>query len=451
MDYQRLAGSDYLGRRWLIVAEVAAGSGQLVEFMRSNGATDFMLLAGTEGVGDQPDIPILLLDTHGDSIMQGIRAFERAVLDLPSDVRDAIDRFDPRGEAGVIFAGFGANDRIAGRPVYGAKRPEWLALEDKIAILDLWKKARIPTAESQVVKADLDMLTEAHARLDEGRRTVWVADNRTGWHGGGEYLRRVRTPDDLGATVDFMAANADLVRVMPFLEGLPCSIHAFVAADGIATFRPVEMLTMWQGIEPVYAGLATTWDPAPADRAEMRAAARAVAEVLAADVSYRGPFSLDGVLTKDGFRPTEVNLRLSAGLGVQLTGLEDVPLGALTRFVVEHPDEPIDIGELERRIVSHADDNRSTRGMFTSSTTLESDERTVSHRDGGLADDPDGLITLKAGPSTHGGVVFVFAQPGVVHAGTSFAPVIASCVPYVETWLDIDIGELEYAEDVRSG
>ena len=49
---------------------------------------------------------------------------------------------------------------------------------------------------------------------------------------------------------------------MPFLEGVPCSIHGLVLPDGTAVFRPVE-LAILRGPDRrfVYGGLGTTWDP----------------------------------------------------------------------------------------------------------------------------------------------------------------------------------------------
>jgi hypothetical protein len=106
------------------------------------------------------------------------------------------------------------------------------------------------------------------------------------------------------------------VRVLPFLEGVPCSIHGFVLPDGTAALRPVEiaMLRDEAGHRFVYSGLGTSWDPPAADREEMRDVVRRVGAHLQAVHGYRGGFGIDGVLTADGFRPTELNSRMSAGL-----------------------------------------------------------------------------------------------------------------------------------------
>ena len=61
------------------------------------------------------------------------------------------------------------------------------------------------------------------------------------------------------------------------------------------------------------AGWAAPGTRRPADREAMRGAARRVGAHLQREHGYRGAFGIDGVLTADGFRPTELNTRMSAG------------------------------------------------------------------------------------------------------------------------------------------
>ncbi len=144
---------------------------------------------------------------------------------------------------------------------------------------------------------------------------VWSGDARDGFNGGGNYVRWVPDDDARTAAYAFFAPRCDRVRVMPFLDGVPCSIHGFVLPDGTAALRPVEIAILRNVTERtfVYGGLGTTWDPPSADREEMRAIARRVGAHLQAAHGYRGAFGIDGVLTADGFRPTELNTRMSAG------------------------------------------------------------------------------------------------------------------------------------------
>jgi hypothetical protein len=144
---------------------------------------------------------------------------------------------------------------------------------------------------------------------------VWSGDARDGFNGGGNYVRWVRDRGDQRAARGFFALRCDRVRVLPFLDGVPCSIHGMVLPDGTVAFRPVE-IAMLRDVERrrfVYGGLGTSWDPPEADREAMRDAVRRVGAHLQRVHGYRGAFGIDGVLTADGFRPTELNTRMSAG------------------------------------------------------------------------------------------------------------------------------------------
>ena len=133
---------------------------------------------------------------------------------------------------------------------------------------------------------------------------------------------------------------------MPFLDGIATSIHGIVLPDGVVALRPVEMVTLRRGHELRYAGCATFWDPPDAIRErDARAPHGASANVLRDEVDFRGAFTLDGVATVDGFRPTELNPRFGAGLGVITRGLGDTPLHLVLDLVVAG----IRAGDLRRR------------------------------------------------------------------------------------------------------
>src|SRR5690606_41121857 len=127
-----------------------------------------------------------------------------------------------------------------------------------------------------------------------------------------------RTPSDFDQALAFCAARCNRIRVMPFLEGIPCSIHGRVLPTGTAVFRPLELMTLRRPEQArlVYAGANTFWDPPARAREQMRQVARVVAEGLARRVGFRGAFTVDGVLTEEGFLPTELNPRIGAGLNV---------------------------------------------------------------------------------------------------------------------------------------
>lgn len=361
MDFDQLErrlAAVYGGSPWVVVADAAAGATPNVFRLRDWGVDRILVLSAAEGVGPQPDAEVHLTGSHGATIMDGFRAFSRSL--ASETVAETIDRFDPNGEARILAPPFGAESGFGPRRPYGKRRPEWMALEDKMVIDAHFEAAGIVTAPHRIVSVDDAPATARALASDHG--TVWVADNREGWHGGGEYVRWVRSSEDERAALNWFRQHARRVRVMPFLDGLPCSIHGYVTAGGVAAFRPVEMLIARRSDSSSfrYLGMATTWDPEPSQRGSMREAARRMGEYLAGLVQYRGPFSIDGVMTSDGFRPTELNPRMSAGFGVQASTVPELHAGMLTRALIEG-DVDVDPQELEDAILRAADRNRSLR------------------------------------------------------------------------------------------
>ena len=122
---------------------------------------------------------------------------------------------------------------------------------------------------------------------------------------------------------------------MPFLEGIPCSIHGFNTGDGTAAFLPVEMIIFRHAERPefIYGRAANFWNPPDEVRDEMRRAARNMGALLDERVGYRGGFDIDGVATAEGFRPTELNPRLAVGHFIQAQAADLSP-GSLERLII---------------------------------------------------------------------------------------------------------------------
>ena len=145
---------------------------------------------------------------------------------------------------------------------------------------------------------------------------------------------------------------------MPFLEGIPCSIHGIVLPDGVAVLRPVEMVTLRRGSEFVYAGCATYWDPEPPIREQMRSIARqAGARLARREVDFRGTFTVDGVVTSDGFWPTELNPRFGAGIMTIARGT-GLPMVLVNDLIVGGHDIGRSAVELEADVLTHGDARR---------------------------------------------------------------------------------------------
>jgi hypothetical protein len=267
----------------------------------------------------------------------------------------------------------------------------------------------------------------------------------------------VRSDDDARVAAAFLAEVCDQVRVMPFLDGLPCSVHGFALEDGVAAIRPVEMVVL-RGSGPrafVYGGISTHWDPPDADRAQMRRLARSVAECLRKRHAYRGGFSVDGVMTADGFLPTELNSRFSGGLGAIAKGLPDLPLALVQAALVSGHDPGVTAAELEELLTSSADAHRWGGGgmLLASVTAAGTDTRSVvvaGDRVRLAADGEEGNGELMLGPSPAGGYLRFEPQPQAVPRGSSLAPMVASAYALADELWDTGIGSLQPARPVGS-
>ncbi len=431
------------GKKLILIAHPLAGTGPIVAALQDLGADHPFVLAAGVGTGDPPDpgdCDWHVLSVAGADMIAAVRSYEASLVNLPPEAQEAIDRYDPQGEALVWHAGFGRSlPSIGGRPAYALRRPEWIALEDKVAIDAVWDAAGVPRAPSLVVAADRTSLEAAACRFDQGLGTVWAGDAREGVNGGAVYVRWVRSPDDAESAASFLAARCDRARVMPFLEGIPCSIHGMVFPDRTIALRPCEIVTLRQS-QPSrlhYAGVATFWDPPDADRDDMRAAVVRTGETLRRMVGYRGAFGIDGVLTEDGFRPTELNSRY-AGHGVVAGGATGLPLGAVDAAAVAG--EPFDYrsADLEELIVEAADACR--RGSIHSVTHTVFTETTKRPT-------PDG--DLVSGPSNVGGFVRLSLDPERVPVGPSVAPLGVEAFALADRELGTTFGPFEPARAVR--
>ena len=433
-DYRNLVRPHVAGRKVIVTGGPLAALTPTIKLLRSLGAQRPFVLGFGEGTGELPDrakTDQLVLDLSAPDVVSELRAQDAAMADLPAHARAALDTYDPRREAvAIVGTPSYAQPDVAGRHNLGPRTPESLALEDKTIVDELWDAFGVTRPPTTVVSAEARALDDAAGRLDHGMGTVWSGDATEGFNGGGEFVRWVRAGDDGAAreAASFFAAHCRRVRVMPFLAGTPCSIHGMVFRDGVAVFRPVELVTLTRpgASRMVYAGTATFYDPPLEARAEMRSAARRVGEGLQARIGFRGAFTVDGVMTADGFLPTELNPRSGAGLTPLGAPLPRLPLHLLHLAAREDENLEARPAELERLVVAAADHSR--QGAAYTFTTVRFTE-SVTHRvvyDGNACriatDGEQEDATITVGPSNVGGFVRIAPDPARTPAGPSIVP-----------------------------
>ncbi|MEY3212881.1 MAG: hypothetical protein RIT28_3362 [Pseudomonadota bacterium] len=447
------------GRPFIVTADMLAATTGLALGLRALGVERVLCVGIARGTGVLPQEhgfeQILIDERLPLGFMEVIRAAERVLCAPPAEVQAQVDRFDPEHAAQVIAPFYMTGLPQLNRPVFGARPAAWRALEDKVVIDAVLSAAGVRVAPHRVVPVTREALRDAAEALDQGHGTVWAGDAREGFNGAAALTRWVRDAQDADEAFETLSKSCDSARVMPFLEGVPCSIHGWVLPDGVRVFRPCEMLVLRRPTPPVffYAQAATSWDPSPAGREEMREAARRAGTHLRDTLGYRGVFTLDGVMTRDGFFPTELNPRFGAALLVLGRALPELPLVLMHFASIEGL--PLDWhGEaLEELIVSVADTTRQL--SFTAMGSRPVSESCSFS----LVRDPTWRIATEAdahlpqslgvvGPGPTGGYARVGVNPAHYVVGPAGAPLVAEAIAVIDAHFELGIGPLTAAEDL---
>jgi hypothetical protein len=456
----RAAVTDRLGELWagrpvVFGPWVLAGATPYVPWFRGLGCP-VLVLATTRGAGPVPaegECEVVMVRPPATASMtEELRTHDRMVRHLPDEVRAVVDAFDPERCGTWYTSPFVTDEPIDGRPVTGGRPASFLALEDKTLADAIWDAAGVERVPYRLVELADGALDAASLELAGPLGTVWSGDARDGFNGGGNFVRWVRDADDRVQAVAFFRPRCDRVRVMPFLDGVPCSIHGFVLPDGTAALRPVEIVMLRDPAARAftYSGLGTTWDPPPGDRAAMRDAARRVGAHLHREHGYRGAFGIDGVLTADGFRPTELNTRMSAG-ATTVAEVDRRFFSFLQAALVAGVDTGLTAADVEE-LVAEMDAQRTGKVVCVAEgTTTGRDESYPVAWDGSAFSRSDvetgNVFSIGATPSG----LFAKVDPfTALEPGQRLAPVNAALVAYVDAAYGAGIGAVEPAPDVRA-
>ena len=449
----------YAGRPVLLGPGILAGFTPTAIRLHELGCRVLVVSTG-RGAGPVPDprtcevVETTALSTGRatESVTEELRAHDRLAHDLPAEVVAAVEAFDPERTGIWVTSPFVTTDQpILGRPVTGGRPAAFLALEDKLLAEEVWATTGVPTAPHRIVPVERGALAAATTELAGPLGAVWSGDTRDGFNGGGNFVRWIRDEADQAAAREFFGPRCDRVRVQPFLDGVPCSIHGIVLPDGTAAFRPVEIAILRSPADRrfVYGGLGTYWDPPQADRDQMRAVVRRVGAHLKQVHGYRGSFGVDGVLTADGFRPTELNSRMSAGAST-VAAVDPWFFTLLQNNLVAGRDTGVTVSDLES-LVPVMDAQRSGKAVAVAE----------GHRVGGDQSfhlSWDGRAFARSETETGNHFVaadtttgfFAKVDPCVaLAAGDRLAPVNLALLDFLDREFGVGFGPLEAAPDLR--
>jgi hypothetical protein len=451
----------FAGKKVIVAGDVIAGLIPRARMIRELGAeSTFMLATEGMGTGDAPteeDGHWFALDASpNENIVEAIHATQRLLGDLPQHAKEALDWYDPDHEAMVVGTFLHEQPSVAGRKSLAYRKPEWLALDDKTIIDSIWDQIGVRREPSEIVAVERSEVLAASKRLDKGDGVVLGSDSKEGINGGATGVRWFRGEADVDSVLEYYQKHCDQLRVMPFLDGIPCSIHGMVFSDYVAAFRPVEMVVLRKpdSSEFFYAGTASFYDPAAADREYTRDTAKRVGNALREMVNYRGLFTIDGVMTKDGFRPTELNPRSGAGVMPLLKGLPDLPLELIAQAVVSGSESDFKPKELEELVIKTADQQRGGGTWSAVPTSLPPiDKRPVELTDLGWQwsdDEAKNDGTVLVGPGVIGSFVRFTPNNSTIPKGKPFAPLARDFWRFIDENMSSNIGKLEPAKNVRS-
>jgi hypothetical protein len=453
------------GRKVIVAFEVLAGMTGLVQQLARWGARPPLLIADGRGAGSIPPPEaaevVMLSETRVASLTDQVRARMTPEDQLTAQVRDAVERYDPDGSGAWWVSPIGLNEPMLGRQVLGGRPRHQAALEDKLVVDELLAAVGWPGAPSRVARAAYDDLMQATSAVIDAtgvELVVWSGDNRDGLNGGADYVRWVRSIDQAHAAAAYFAERCDRVRVSAFLDGVPCSVHGLVLPDGVATFSPMELIILRdpEAGQFVYSGLGTTWQPGADDVAAMRDLTRRLGEHLRAAYDYRGAFCLDGVLTADGFRVTELNARFSGGL----SRLQRIAPEAFLELVQLNALIGRDVGrsahDIEHLVVEAMAENRFVDVIAVGPRRLPGDgaaEVAVCAGEVRLEEavgDELSIGTVFAGPHALGSFYRFMAMDGVVQVGDRGAPLAVLLQEFANERWDAGIPRGLIAPDVRA-
>lgn len=295
---QRLAGT-----KAVVICSQQADALEWRRLLATAGCTGVLVLAF-----DGPDLGPLLPSSCSRSAGQLItdRRSLIATLDGDSPSAGVVDRFDPDRQAVVLVTDPVDPPRLRRRRLFGAKHPSWSLCEHKSVVDTVWDVIGVPRAESLV----FDQPTTLLRRTGLNALNVVLSAQRRGGQ-----------PSAGGADVRLLAASvclptgqtgiASRIRAMPVMAGLPCRLHGLVLPETTAVFPPLELLVPHRPSDGAFL-CAGSWPLTGTYRQELTDLTQSLGDALRDHLAYRGGFSVDGILTAGGFRPTDLNTRVTS-------------------------------------------------------------------------------------------------------------------------------------------
>jgi hypothetical protein len=202
------------------------------------------------------------------------------------------------------------------------------------------------------------------------------------------------------------------------------------------------MVVLRRGTRFVYAGCATYWDPPSDVREQMRSIARRAGAQLADEVGFRGTFTVDGVVTEDGFWPTELNPRFGAGI-MTIARASNLPILLLNDLVVSGRPLGQTAARVEADLLAAADEHRgggTWKGGFD--PAVQAQNRPISRTADGEWRWADATEPTIATVTASTGFRRCIYEPERTPVGPSTGPLAVRFWEFADRELGTDLGPL---------
>ena len=447
----------YADRPAIVGPGILAARTEFVAWVREAGGTA-LVLSTAHGAGPTPsERDCVVVDVEPPptaSVTEELRALDHLARHLPDHAVAAIEAFDPERRGVWVGGPFVTTDEpILGRPVVSGRPAAFVALEDKMLADRIWDAAGVARAPYEIVPTDRDALAAATARLAGPLGAVWSGDTREGFNGGGDYVRWVRDDADRaeGAGLLPAALRPRARDAVPRRRALLDPRARAARRDGrLPACRDRDPARRGRAEPSRTAACRRSGTRPQADREEMRAAARRVGEHLRATYGYRGAFGIDGVLTADGFRPTELNARGSAGF-TQVTDLDRKLFTLLQDALVLGEDPGVRVADVEA-LLPLIEAERSGRPVALAKDAIAGDVTEALTWDGERFEiappgrESDDVLVMAGTPSG----LFAKVQPcAALGPGVRLSKVNLALYDLLRREFDLDLGDLSAAPDLR--
>lgn len=222
----------------------------------------------------------------------------------------AADAFDQDRKAALLLPDPLDPPAAGTRLRIGRRHAAYRLLEDKTTVDTVWDLIAVPRATSIVADLDTD-LAALGSLVDRGSGVVCSMQSAGTSRAGADGVTWWRSGDAPRTSAGQQGGNGR-VRLMPLIEGLPVRLHGLVLPTSVVGFRPMEVVALPRTGHGTFlcAGAVSTLD----GTYDLAGQTECIGEALRTRFSYVGAFAVDGILTGNGFVPTDLNPRLTSAM-----------------------------------------------------------------------------------------------------------------------------------------